>query len=92
MMEFVAQLRAEGIEARLLLADLLISDPADVARQAIKVYGSLDGIVNCAGVQHFGPGADESATAKKKIMRQCGLHVVDSPAEIGQAVLKAMGR
>lgn len=63
MMEFVAQLRAEGIEARLLLADLLISDPVDVARQAIKVYGSLDGIVNCAGVQHFGSGADESATA-----------------------------
>lgn len=37
-------------------------------------------------------GADESATAKKKIMRQCGLHVVDSPAEIGQAVLKALGK
>ena len=25
-------------------------------------------------------GADESAAAKKKVMRECGIHVVDSPA------------
>ena len=28
-------------------------------------------------------GAEESAQAKKKIMRECGIHVVDSPAQIG---------
>ncbi len=31
-------------------------------------------------------GADESADAKKKIMASCGIHVVDSPAQIGETV------
>ena len=31
-------------------------------------------------------GADESAAAKKKIMAACGIHVVDSPADIGATV------
>ncbi len=31
-------------------------------------------------------GADESAAAKMKIMRECGIHVVDSPADIGKTV------
>jgi len=31
-------------------------------------------------------GADESASAKKAVMRSCGIHVVDSPAEIGKTV------
>jgi succinyl-CoA synthetase alpha subunit len=28
-------------------------------------------------------GEEESAAAKKAIMRECGIHVVDSPAQIG---------
>ncbi|MDG1572970.1 succinate--CoA ligase subunit alpha [Robiginitalea sp. M366] len=31
-------------------------------------------------------GADDTAQAKKRIMKECGIHVVDSPAEIGQKV------
>ena len=31
-------------------------------------------------------GADESAAAKKKLMAECGIHVVESPAEIGRTV------
>ena len=31
-------------------------------------------------------GADESASAKKKIMRENGIHVVDSPADIGKKI------
>ena len=31
-------------------------------------------------------GADDTAEAKKRIMRECGIHVVDSPAEIGKKV------
>ncbi len=31
-------------------------------------------------------GADESADAKKKVMSECGVHVVDSPADIGEKV------
>ena len=35
-------------------------------------------------------GADESAKAKKDIMKKCGIHVVDSPAEIGSTMKKVM--
>ncbi len=35
-------------------------------------------------------GSDDTAQAKKKIMRQCGIHVVDSPAEIGKKVAEVM--
>ena len=35
-------------------------------------------------------GADESAEAKKRILRECGVHVVDSPADIGETVLKVL--
>jgi succinyl-CoA synthetase alpha subunit len=36
-------------------------------------------------------GADDTAEAKKAIMRECGIHVVDSPAEIGKKVKEVMG-
>lgn len=36
-------------------------------------------------------GADDTAEAKKRIMRECGIHVVDSPAEIGKKVKEIMG-
>ena len=36
-------------------------------------------------------GADDTAAAKMKIMRECGIHVVDSPAEIGDTMLRVLG-
>ena len=36
-------------------------------------------------------GADDTAEAKKQIMRECGIHVVDSPAEIGKKVKEVLG-
>ena len=33
-------------------------------------------------------GADDTAVAKKRILRESGIHVVDSPAEIGKKVLE----
>lgn len=36
-------------------------------------------------------GADDTAEAKKRIMRACGIHVVDSPAEIGLKVKEVLG-
>ncbi|MBL0012422.1 MAG: succinate--CoA ligase subunit alpha [Flavobacterium sp.] len=36
-------------------------------------------------------GSDDTAEAKKRIMRECGIHVVDSPAEIGKKVKEIMG-
>jgi succinyl-CoA synthetase alpha subunit len=35
--------------------------------------------------------ADESASAKKKVMRESGIHVVDSPATIGAKVKEVLG-
>lgn len=35
-------------------------------------------------------GEGESAEAKKKIMRECGIHVVDSPADIGSKMAEVL--
>jgi succinyl-CoA synthetase alpha subunit len=35
-------------------------------------------------------GSDDTAQAKKKIMRECGIHVVDSPAEIGKRIAEVL--
>jgi len=37
-------------------------------------------------------GADESADAKMAIMKECGIHVAESPADIGSTVAKALGK
>lgn len=36
-------------------------------------------------------GHDDTAEAKKRIMRECGIHVVDSPAQIGKKMAEVMG-
>lgn len=36
-------------------------------------------------------GADDTAEAKKRIMKENGIHVVDSPAEIGKKVKEVLG-
>lgn len=36
-------------------------------------------------------GADDSAEAKMRIMRECGIHVVESPAEIGAKMAEVLG-
>jgi succinyl-CoA synthetase alpha subunit len=36
-------------------------------------------------------GEDDTAEAKKRIMRECGIYVVDSPAEIGLKVKEVLG-
>ena len=35
-------------------------------------------------------GSDDTAAAKMKIMRECGIHVVDSPADIGKTMAQAI--
>jgi succinyl-CoA synthetase alpha subunit len=35
-------------------------------------------------------GAEDTAAAKMAIMRECGIHVVESPAEIGETMLKVL--
>ena len=36
-------------------------------------------------------GTDDTAQAKKAILRECGVHVVDSPAEIGKKMAEVLG-
>lgn len=36
-------------------------------------------------------GDDDTAEAKKRIMKECGIHVVNSPAEIGMKVAEVVG-
>jgi succinyl-CoA synthetase alpha subunit len=36
-------------------------------------------------------GHDDTAAAKMKIMAECGVHVVDSPAEIGSKMAEVLG-
>lgn len=36
-------------------------------------------------------GDDDTAEAKKRIMKECGIHVVNSPAEIGKKVAEVVG-
>ena len=35
-------------------------------------------------------GNDDTAEAKKRIMKECGIHVVDSPAQIGKKVAEVL--
>jgi succinyl-CoA synthetase alpha subunit len=37
-------------------------------------------------------GADDTAAAKMKIMTDCGIHVVDSPAEIGKKMFEVLNK
>lgn len=37
-------------------------------------------------------GKDDTAEAKMAIMKECGLHVVESPASIGETMVKALGK
>lgn len=37
-------------------------------------------------------GADDTAAAKMKIMRECGIHVVESPANIGKTVSEVLAK
>ncbi|MBP1840880.1 succinate--CoA ligase subunit alpha [Formosa algae] len=37
-------------------------------------------------------GSDDTAQAKKAIMRDCGIHVVDSPAEIGKKIAEVLAQ
>jgi succinyl-CoA synthetase alpha subunit len=37
-------------------------------------------------------GADDTAAAKMKIMEECGIRVVESPAEIGKAIAEELAK
>jgi len=60
------------------------------------VVGFIAGETAPAGrtMEHAGAivgGENDTAQAKKRIMRECGITVVDSPADIGEAMAELMG-
>jgi succinyl-CoA synthetase alpha subunit len=73
------------------------------AAQWIKAHGTKPVVGFIAGqtappgrrMGHAGAivgGADDTAAAKMKIMRECGIHVVESPAVIGKTMAEAMSK
>jgi succinyl-CoA synthetase alpha subunit len=74
---------------------------AEAARW-IKAHGTKPVVAFIAGetapvgrtMGHAGAivgGHDDTAAAKKEILRSCGVHVVDSPAEIGKKMVEVLG-
>lgn len=75
-----------------------------VAARWIKEHGNKKPVVGFIAGQTAPPGrrmghagaiiggADDTADAKMKIMRECGIFVVESPALIGDTMLKALGK
>jgi len=72
------------------------------AAKWIKEYGTKPVVGFIAGVTapagrtmgHAGAivgGEDDTAEAKKRILRECGIHVVDSPAHIGRKMAEVLG-
>ena len=88
----------EGI---IMIGEIGGSMEADAARY-IKEHGTKPVVGFIAGqtapkgrtMGHAGAiigGKDDTAAAKMKIMEACGIHVVKSPAQIGEMMAKAIG-
>jgi succinyl-CoA synthetase alpha subunit len=87
-------------EAIVMIGEIGGGMEAEAARW-IKEYGNKPVVGFIAGqtappgrrMGHAGAivgGADDTAAAKMKIMRECGIHVVESPANIGVTVAEAL--
>jgi succinyl-CoA synthetase alpha subunit len=88
-------------DAIIMIGEIGGSYEADAARW-IQANGNKKPVVGFIAGQTAPPGrrmghagaiiggADDTAAAKMAIMRECGLIVVESPAEIGSAMLKAL--
>jgi len=89
-------------EAIVMIGEIGGTYEADAARW-IKANGNKKPVVGFIAGQtapagrrmgHAGAiigGKDDTAAAKMKIMRECGLHVAESPAEIGSMVAQVLG-
>lgn len=89
-------------EAIIMIGEIGGGMEAEAARY-VKKYGTKPVVGFIAGqtapkgrkMGHAGAiigGADDTAEAKMKIMEECGIHVVNSPADLGTTVLKALGK
>jgi succinyl-CoA synthetase alpha subunit len=64
----------------------------NIAAEWIKNNGTKPVIGFIAGQTAIIGGKNDTAAAKMEIMKNCGIHVVLSPADIGITVSKALGR
>ena len=77
--------------------DLEINAARWIKGNSIKpVVGFIAGVTAPKGrtMGHAGAivsGEDETAEAKKRVMAECGIHVVDSPADIGSKMKELIG-
>lgn len=89
-----------GTEGIIMIGEIGGSMEADAARW-IKSNGNKPVVGFIAGqtapkgrrMGHAGAiigGKDDTAAAKMAIMRECGIHVVESPAEIGNTMVNAL--
>ncbi len=89
-----------GTEGIIMIGEIGGNLEADAAHW-IKAHGTKPVVGFIAGVTapkgrtmgHAGAivgGHDDTAEAKKKILRECGIHVVDSPAEIGKKMAEVL--
>ncbi len=87
-------------DAIIMIGEIGGTMEADAARW-IKEYGTKPVVGFIAGqtapkgrrMGHAGAiigGKDDTAAAKMAIMRECGIHVVESPADLGATVVKAL--
>lgn len=91
-----------GTEGIIMIGEIGGSMEADAA-QYIKEHGTKPVVGFIAGqtapkgrtMGHAGAiigGAEDTAEAKMKIMAECGIHVVQSPAEIGKTMAAALNK
>ena len=88
-------------EAIVMIGEIGGSMEADAANW-IKSIGNKKPVVGFIAGQTAPPGrrmghagaivggADDTAAAKMKIMRECGIYVVESPALIGETMLRVL--
>jgi succinyl-CoA synthetase alpha subunit len=96
-MLFMNDKETEGV---IMIGEIGGNMEAEAARW-IKEHGSKPVVGFVAGqtapkgrrMGHAGAiigGKDDTAAAKMKIMRECGIHVVESPADIGKAMKEVL--
>ncbi len=89
-------------DAVIMIGEIGGTMEADAARW-IKEHGTKPVVGFIAGqtapkgrrMGHAGAiigGKDDTAAAKMAIMRECGIHVVESPADLGATVVKALSK
>jgi succinyl-CoA synthetase alpha subunit len=84
----------------IMIGEIGGSDEADAARWAQKnvkkpIVGFIAGRTAPAGKRmgHAGAiisGGDDTADAKLKVFKECGIHISQSPATIGETMAKAL--